>query len=81
MPAGLPLVLVVVVNLLVGGSVQQVWEQGIGQGVLQVEDAAGPAAPGSVVDRHWAALEVILRANKLKSNLERQKDCTFKAGP
>lgn len=52
MPTGLPLVLVVVVNLLVGGSVQQVWEKGIGQGVLQIEDAAGPAAPGSVVDRH-----------------------------
>lgn len=52
MPAGLPLVLVVVVNLLVGGSVQQVWEEGIGLGVLQVEDAAGPAAPGRVVDRH-----------------------------
>lgn len=52
MPTGLPLVLVVVVNLLVWGSVQQVWEKSIRHGVLQVEDAAGPAAPGSVVDRH-----------------------------
>lgn len=78
MPIGLPLVLVVVVNLLVGGSVQQVWEEGIRQGVLEVEDAAGPAAPGSVVDRHWAALKVILRANKLTATYNGQRTALLK---
>jgi len=67
MPTGLPLVLVVVVDLFIGGSVQQVWEQGIREGVLQIKNTARPAAPGSVVNRHGASFQVILRFNKAKA--------------
>lgn len=52
MPAGLPLVFIVVVNLFVWGSVQEVWEKGIWKGVLQIKNTARPAAPGSIVNRH-----------------------------
>ena len=57
---GLALVLIVAVDLLVGRAVQEVRQQGVRQGVLQVEDAARPAAARSVVDGHGAPLELIL---------------------
>lgn len=46
---GLALLFVVPVNLLIGGTVEKVREQGIGKGVLQVKDAAGPAAAWGVI--------------------------------
>ena len=36
------------------------WQEGVGEGILQVEDAARPAAAWSVVDGHGAPLELIL---------------------
>ena len=59
-PVGLALVLVVPVDLFVWGAVQQVRQEGVGLGVLQVEDATGPAAPRRVVDGHGPPLQVIL---------------------
>lgn len=58
--AGLPLLLVVPVDLLVGGAVEEVREQHIGEGVLQVKDAARPAATWGVVNGHGPPLQVIL---------------------
>ena len=46
---GLALLFVVPVNLLIGGTIEKVREQGIGKGVLQVKDAAGPAAAWGVI--------------------------------
>ena len=56
----LALVLVVAVDFLVGRAVQEVRQEGVGEGVLQVEDAARPAATRRVVDGHGAPLELIL---------------------
>lgn len=49
---GLALVFVMPVNLLIGGTVKEVRKQGIGEGILQVKNATGPATPRSVIDRH-----------------------------
>lgn len=52
----LALVLVVPVNLLIGSTVKKVWEEHIRKGILQVKDAAGPAATGGVIDGHGPPL-------------------------
>ena len=52
MAVGLAMLFVVPVNLLIGRTVEEVREEGVGERVLQVEDAAGPAAAWGVVDRH-----------------------------
>lgn len=43
---------IVPVNLLIRSTVEEVREEGIRQGVLQVKDAAGPTSPWSVIYRH-----------------------------
>jgi len=64
---GLAVLLVVPVDLLVGGAVQEVRQEGVGEGVLQVEDAAGPAAARGVVYGHRPPLQVILKQQKCTS--------------
>lgn len=49
---GLALLFVVPVDLLIGGTIEKVREQGIREGVLQVKDAAGPAATWGVIYGH-----------------------------
>lgn len=65
-PVGLPLVLIVPVNLFIGGAVQQMWQEGVRLGVLQIEDATGPAPPRRVVNRHGPPLQVILSRQTLR---------------
>lgn len=59
-PAAFALILIVSVDLLVGHSVQQVREQCIGLGVLQVKYTASPTSPRSVIYGHGPALQIIL---------------------
>lgn len=61
---GLALLLIVPVDLLVGSAVQEVWQERVGERVLQVEDAAGPAASRRVVYGHGAPLEVVLSCER-----------------
>lgn len=61
---GLALVFIVPVNLLIGSTIEQVREEGVREGVLQVKDAAGPAATRGVVYRHRPPLQVILQNNR-----------------
>lgn len=56
---------IVPVNLLIRGTVEEVREEGIREGILQVKNAAGPAAPWSVIYRHGPPLQIILNGNKL----------------
>lgn len=60
MAVGLAVLLIVAVDLLVGGSVQQMGQEGVGDRVLQVKDTAGPAATRSVVYGYGPTLQVIL---------------------
>lgn len=52
----LALVLVVPVNLLVRSAVKKVREEHVREGILQVKDAAGPAATWGVIDGHGPPL-------------------------
>lgn len=65
---GLAMLFVVPVDLLIGGAVEEVREEGIGEGVLQVEDAAGPASTRGVVYRHGPPLQVILQETRHTQN-------------
>lgn len=65
-PIGLPLVLIVSVDLFIWGTVQQMWQEGVWLGVLQIEDATGPAPPRRVVNRHGPPFQVILIRQTLR---------------
>lgn len=57
---GLALVFVVPIDVLVGSTVKKVGQKRIGKGILQVKNAAGPAAPRSIIYRHRPPLQIIL---------------------
>lgn len=62
------------VDLLVGSTVQKVWEEHVRKGILQVKDAAGPAATGGVVDGHGPPLEIILQTQPSEITASTQDD-------
>lgn len=66
MAVGLALLLVVPVDLLVGSAVKEVGQERVGERVLQVEDAAGPAASRRVVYGHRPPLQVVLRGKRCR---------------
>lgn len=53
---GLALLFVVPVDLLVWSTVKEVGEERVREGVLQVKDTAGPAAPWGVIYGHGPPL-------------------------
>lgn len=77
---GLALLLVVPVDLLVGSAVEEVGQERVREGVLQVKDAAGPAAPRRVVYGHRPPLQIVLRGQETRDDVTDLKRDTSKRG-
>lgn len=61
MAVGLALIFIVSVNLFIGGTIKEMREERVGEGILQVKDAASPATPRGVINRHRPSFKVILQ--------------------